>query len=440
MKFLKKFNQREIPQERKAMKKSKPNPERDEGLFENLPQEITIHILSYLPIGAIITCRRVCKTWHELIGSPEFATSHLAKSSAATCVAVVQNVKDSILQRLCVFAEEHDAARDDSTLVSQFGYYNLHEQASSPKGLLLFKTFPMLDENFLFLTIHGSANGFLFWNTATSKGYSLFVCNPITREYIGLNFRRRPQGVMVYNSVLGFGVSRRSGHYKIVRLFRELSRFSGLSKSVCKGEVYTLGTGLWRSVVEVEMPYQYCYRGNEPSDPGAFVNGNLHWLIFDRNNNARVCCFDLETELFASFSPPRGLPPRIYGQGYWLCVLDGRLCLSNNAGSDVDIWLMKEYGDESSWERELSIKKPVGGIDGFLHPLKVFKNGDSLFVVTHNPAQLYWYSSKTKAIKKYGDVEKPYFIWDRRAAAYTPSFVSLKTLATKNNVDRVRSW
>ena len=44
-----------------------------EGLFTNLPREMTLEILERLPIRSIITCKYVCKAWRVIIeggGSP----------------------------------------------------------------------------------------------------------------------------------------------------------------------------------------------------------------------------------------------------------------------------------------------------------------------------------------------------------------------------------
>lgn len=133
-------------------------------------------------------------------------------------------------------------------------------------------------------------------------------------------------------------MSKISGQYKLVKI----SVFLGSPQARC--EVYTLGMGQWRRVA---IGRQLSYDGERTA--AAFVNGNLHWLVFDQQRKPRVSCFDLETEHFTSFNcPPPSRPIGI--RLFSLSALGDRLCLCDGSAVDeIVIWFMKECGDKKSW-------------------------------------------------------------------------------------------
>lgn len=115
-------------------------------------------------------------------------------------------------------------------------------------------------------TIEGSANGLLFLHDEVNVD-ALYVCNPISCEYIQLHrpesfVHSQPHGV-----TYGFGASNVTGQHKVVRIN---------PNSYC--HVYTLGTESWRRCAEASASFDYGF-----CTSGAFVNGNLHWLVSDSN-------------------------------------------------------------------------------------------------------------------------------------------------------------
>ncbi|XP_058217042.1 uncharacterized protein LOC131327940 [Rhododendron vialii] len=68
-----------------------------------LPFEITIEILSRLPVKSLLRCKSVCKNWYDLIKTPHFISKHLQTHSTRnhtplleTCFIIV-NENDEIL-------------------------------------------------------------------------------------------------------------------------------------------------------------------------------------------------------------------------------------------------------------------------------------------------------------------------------------------------------
>ncbi|XP_047983040.1 uncharacterized protein LOC125223789 [Salvia hispanica] len=96
---------------------------------------------------------------------------------------------------------------------------------------------------------------------------------------------------------------------------------------------------------------------------------------------------------------------------------------------ELEIWSMKEYGNEKSWTKEVFTGEAFGG-HFVLHasPFKVFENGDILLKCDGD--KLYYYSNKTKT---YHD----FFIREDcdeyiSTTMYTPSFLTPKNFVMEN--------
>ncbi|XP_041994184.1 putative F-box protein At3g16210 [Salvia splendens] len=375
-----------------------------QDLFVYLPSEIFIDILLRLTLKNISTSKCVCKPWLSLIESDAFLKSQLSKSTPALAVSIPTS---------------------DSNWFSIFKLEDEYKHEHKQDPIIKFD-FPQAS------TIQGSANGLLLLKNPFSN--HLYVCNPITREYVDLRGSlTRPWG-----DCYGFGVSKISGRHKVVYLN---------PKSGC--HVYTLETGSsWRAV-EVAAPSFYrCY-----SSIGAFVSGNLHWLVSNKGEGpydwemSYVCCFDLETERFSTLStPPRkriGFKGKLYALGEYLCFCDDEPYFYNNF-----IWLLKEreHGEKCWSEVQVIMKEPDYGFfviiedlyygsDAYkrLQPIKVYSNGDML-MFWHEKRFIY-YSKETGNVTEIGLFGKMdddcYYI---NSILLTPSCLSLKRNLGMENV------
>lgn len=364
-----------------------------EGFFPNLQFEITIDILSRLPIKTIISCKCVCKSWLRLLDSHEYAKSHLSKSAPG--MAVVQSGVESNTYEIFEFED-----------ILGLEHHDLH-YTSVTKFV-----FPHAE------VIRGSANGLLL---LTGDGPSdQYVCNPITRHYIKLCLR--PDSVCSPSQIVayGFGVTKMTGQYKVVRIVYdydlETEDSLRVTNSYC--EVYTLGARTWRSIPPGALQMYDTF--------GVFLNGNLHWLVVDPNAPSQISCFDLETELFSTIShPPLQASGGFVGN---LSAFLGCLCLCDNSSEDkIVIWLMREYGVEASWTKEYVISKDpeLCGAYVLVYPIKVFKDGDILMEC--EDFALFYYSNKTKNTQKIDMFEAQGGRHSRiDAILHIPSFVSLK--------------
>ncbi|KAL1557538.1 F-box protein-like protein isoform X1 [Salvia divinorum] len=367
-----------------------------QDLFRYLPSEIFMVILLRLSPEVISTCRCVCKAWLDLIESDVFHKSHP--------LALVVSMPGRYSNWFSVFKLEGEHEQD---LIDEFDF----PQAS---------------------TILGSVNGLLLLG---NEDRDLYVCNPLTSGFVELHGPPSPtcrQREESYGFVelhgppsptcrqreesYGFGVSKISGQYKVVCHDYRYPKY--------EFHVYTLeaGSSLWR-VVEAASPlFDRC-----DSSVGSFASGNLHWLVSCRGGMPYVCCFDLETECFSTFSLP---PNRASIEGK-LCTLGDYLCFYDDEGyCNVTIWLLKEY--EQADKRWIEVLKvPHFSIHCF-HPIKVYENGNMML---WRRMDLLYYSNESGKVREIGSFrelcDSYQRMWyagrcDINSICLTPSYLHVK--------------
>ncbi|KAL0438000.1 UNVERIFIED_CONTAM: putative F-box protein [Sesamum latifolium] len=383
----------------------------NQEFFANLPSELIINILSRLPVRTIIGCKCVCKSWLNLLDTPEFAKSHLSISVPG--LILYESPRDFEYFKVFEFEDELDLEAHEL-------HYNPVTEISS---------WEFINEERLGFGIQGSANGLVCFRKIGHHPETVYVCNPITRDYIQLP---TPGTIWHYPTTVtyGFGASKISSQHKVVRIYHECIRdpdthkLLGIPKSECR--VYTLGTGSWRTIAPGPKLEYSC------RSIGAFLNGNLHWLVTDLEGSARISCLDLETELFSTFSPPPALPERRRFLGD-LTVLGDRLCMCDNTSDDeIVIWLMKEYGVEKSWTKEFVISKHpdyAGESYEVVYPIKIFKDGDIL--MAWQDFYLFYHSLKNRTTANV-NLRKLHTTYRTEAMLHTPTFLSLKSFGMEN--------
>lgn len=370
--------------------------EQNREFFTNLPCEITMEILSRLPVRSVKSCKCVCKSWLNLLETEEFLKSHLSKAVPG----LVVSDPDS-----CIIYDFNDAPDLEE--------HELHYD-------------PVIDFKFNhFGAIHGSVNGALlvsYLSVDSRHSDLLCVLNPVTFEYIQLS--RSEEFVFKENRVVtyGFGESRETRQLKAVRIFHDCIRlpeeFLTIYKLECR--VYTLGTRSWRSIEPGPM-LEY-----DGDSIGALLYGNLHWLVYNAASIPTIACFDLEDESFSYFHAPPELPCN----GLLLLdlhALEDCLCVSNNmSDEEFVVWFMKDYKVKNTWTKDLVISKLE--VPYFVrldyqtpHPVKMFKDGEILMI--WGGTCFFYYSAKDDTTRElevfemYSDIE---------TILHTSSFFSLR--------------
>ncbi|XP_047938437.1 uncharacterized protein LOC125186146 [Salvia hispanica] len=273
--------------------------------------------------------------------------------------------------------------------------------------------------------IEGSANGLLLLKNPFID--HLYICNPITREFVELHGRLTHP--LRLGDCYGFGVSKLSGQHKIVYIN---PRYSGC-------HIYTLGTGsLWRRVKAAAPLFRRSF-----NSAGVLVNGNLHWPVTNDNWFPYICCFDLETESFSTFSAPvKSLCGMLFTLGGCLCFSDDVPCSDDNK-----LWLLKEYEQvEKVWCKvhcivrrgeyiRVFVDDMIFGQDVLrrLQPINIYRNGDMLLLFDEK--LFLYYSQKRRSIREIGVFGKMgtdcYYI---NSILLYPSFLSLKRNFGMKNV------
>ncbi|KAL7582872.1 hypothetical protein Lser_V15G45572 [Lactuca serriola] len=312
--------------------------------MEDLPAHVMVDILSRLPVKTIIHCKCVCKKWLDLISESYFADHHLSRSPSG--IMIYHNSNEVFRN-----AEEEQKTGYLRTGIlrwveveDKLDHHYLHHDPIMSLDLNLAPIF----QKSQILPV-GSVNGLLcLWQFGPQHDKT-YICNPITREYMILP---KPQYYLQHNAhlVYCFGVAPLTNEYKVIRIFQgeKIPYFSSNSRPIIsQAEVYTLGTGQWRSLGHVPYWLKGMY--------GPFLNGHAHWTVLDKDSSEKLCVFDFEKETFELFpSPPcEARDENLIFKS--LGVLKGCLCRCESYDSQLVVWVMKEYGIKKSWRKEFVV-------------------------------------------------------------------------------------
>ncbi|XP_042033556.1 F-box protein CPR1-like [Salvia splendens] len=387
----------------------------ERNFFRNMPIEITTDILSRLPIRSIALSKCVCKRWLNLIDSDDF------EFKTPPALVLLQQMDSTRCSIFDIEDEDEDDLEIHDLHYIPLTHFDIPHENSEPLAAM-------------------AANGLLLlYSKLGFAEIPLFICNPITRQYIEI---WGPEECILdvvvvdddddYDDVdpvfcFGFGVSEISGQYKVVCINADTDTHY----------VYTLGTGTWKRVQAGAASGLGIY-----SAAHIVCNGNLHWTgVYYSPHTIRICGFDLENECFSVFSAPPP-PPPVNGHTCLtgeLSALRDCLCYSYTWEEEIVIWLMKEYQVEESWTMLYKISNNGFDFDrasGFgwnymcVKPIKLFKDGDVLMMLDEK--RLIYYSNKTRIVQQV-DMFKDAAAKDYVSTlVFTPSLFSLKNFRFKN--------
>ncbi|KAM4105678.1 hypothetical protein ACB094_04G010100 [Castanea mollissima] len=287
--------------------------------WELLPLEIVTNILVRLPIKSIIICTSVSKAWKSLIQNPTFISTHFQHS----------HNKNLLFFNLCsenqkeFYALHNEDDEPDFTPHASFDY---------PSHV------PDPDAKF---HVVGTCDGLLLSlsNNLTMDTSRLCLWNPSVRKLVNL-----PLTNFSSDACIGFGFDPKNKDYKVVRVIKLKERLDF--------QIYSLSTGdQWRMLrVDLAPICAFCHH-----EPHAFINGALHWVATRVTNNKFlyfILVFDLGDEVFRhEILPPEPIGPTAFVSVY----KDSIALIQKDYNRKLHIWVMKEYGVESSWTKVLSL-------------------------------------------------------------------------------------
>ncbi|KAI9112585.1 hypothetical protein K1719_016508 [Acacia pycnantha] len=334
-------------------------------LSADLPDEIMEQILPRLPVKSLIRFKSVAKSWRTQITNPSFIARQFKLYDSVT--------KNSRLRLI----------------------FRLHNKRcisliSDQEPIDIEVPFPEKnDVSFIF--VYGQCNG-IFCLQAVYRGdkagrFSLILWNPGTREVKVLPASHNHSKGIIF----GFGIDPVTKDYKVVR-FGNLA-FEGREHPPV--EVYNLSTDSWRTVdTVVPAAYQLGFPKCR-----AYLNGFYHWICVVDFNHRGILFFDFSKELFGRIQ----LPPEIaLVKELIVAVIDEKLaCVVapyNKIFRGFEIWVMNEYGVESSWSEKFCVALECPEYGFFLG----FWGDDEILV--DDIGQLVSYNLKTMQIRKFDEI------------------------------------
>ncbi|XP_019071446.1 F-box/kelch-repeat protein At3g06240-like [Solanum lycopersicum] len=170
-------------------------------------------------------------------------------------------------------------------------------------------------------------------------------------------------------TVFGFGADLpQTNDYKLVRLVYHKNDMVGYNKysGLPEIEIYSINSGVWRRVVGFEI--QHCIV--EIMSSPVFVNGFVHWIIYDyvANGGRRrilIMTFNIANEVFGEIM----LPDAIIGgtmTSLLVTLFEESLAIVRYGmrmgmyGYFCQVWVMKQYGVSESWNRLCHINLVAG--------------------------------------------------------------------------------
>ncbi|KAL4564866.1 hypothetical protein LXL04_028940 [Taraxacum kok-saghyz] len=365
--------------------------------LEDLPLEVMVDILSRLPVKTIIQCKCVCKKWRDIILDSYFADIQHSRSPAG--VMIHTNNKEN-------YHYPKTGILRWTEVEDELGHHHLHHD---PVMSIDLDRSPIFHRSRVVPV--GSVSGLLCLRQHGRKNDNLYICNPVTREYMILSGQKYYTEGVATNAYC-FGFCSLTREYKVIRLLEEKPT-SESRPILVEAQVYVLGTGQWRSIGHV--PYRLT------GSDAPFLNGQGHWIVLDNDSPEKIWAFDFDKETFDLFPSPPYEDVRQTQMYKTLGVLKGCLCQCESYDSNWTVWVMKEYGIKKSWHKEFVFAKEsiTPGLDmDTSEPMKVIDGlKDGTIVMASYRDALFVYCPWRKTI-----VDAEVYQYFFRACAYRPSF------------------
>ncbi|KAJ9182471.1 hypothetical protein P3X46_006464 [Hevea brasiliensis] len=325
--------------------------------MSKLPQDLIVEIFSRLPVKPLIRFKCLSKTWRSMISDPEFAKLQLNRAK--------ENHNNFSCQKLLLStwppqSVDYEAFCDGNVRILSY--------PAIVKGPL---------DNF-YVGILGSCNGLVY---LLDDYGSMFLWNPTTGDYRELP---NPNGAIYRMFRYGLGYNFSTDDYGV--LFA--SQFTANDSKETIVELYTLKTGAWRRIKEIDAVSQ-SYGGY-----GIFWNGALYWLETKRSDLHQVyviVAFDMVEEKFQEVLP---LPDHFNSN----CIVSlgasgNRLCIFCECrGTSFEALVLNVNGIEASLTRLFSF--PHHKFPGYgNNALCLTENGEVLMdcdgweIYLYNPKQ-----------------------------------------------------
>jgi len=274
-----------------------------------LPFDVLPEILCRLPIKLLGQLRCLCKSLNSLISDPKFAKKHLQLST-----------KRHHLMLTCIDDISSEWLLCDSPIPSIFSTSTVFTQTQlyPPNSITT-----LFFHGQKFVNLRCSSDG-IFCGKLDFGCY--FLWNPSISKFkllppLGNSCESHPVSV-------SFGYDHFIDNYKVIAV-----------STKNEVSVYTLGTDFWTRIEDIPNNYNI-------HQPGTFVSGTVNWFARDDSGMQFILSLDLEKESYQHL-----LLPDSNDDSPFLGLVRDCLCVSLSSDMYMDVWIMKEYGNQESWNK-----------------------------------------------------------------------------------------
>ncbi|CAJ1784937.1 unnamed protein product [Sphenostylis stenocarpa] len=378
------------------------------SMEQYLPRELVSNILSRLPAKDLLKCKRVCKSWFDLLTDPHFISNYY----------VVHNSLQSLEKHLLVIRRPF--LSNLKTSISLLSW-----NANDSKNLVssdVLNPSEYNSEHKYWSEISGPCNGIYFL-----EGNPNVVINPSLRQFKALPEFYLSGSSKTYSlsDHSGFGFDSKTNDYKVVVIRDIWSKETNERKpGHWTADLYSLNHNSWRKLgAAIPFPIEIW----SSSWVYTYVNNCCHWWGYVDDSGRREDCvlaFDMVSESFRKIKVPRirgsakeefaTLAPFNESATIGVIVYPVR-----GQKKPFDVWVMKDYWDEGSWVRKYSVE-PIEEI----HKLVGFY-GSNQFLWSSRDEGLVWHDCEPET-EQMKDLQVHGKNGSLRAARYMESLVSLK--------------
>ncbi|KAL5702682.1 hypothetical protein ACHQM5_027866 [Ranunculus cassubicifolius] len=399
-----------LPDHTERMLMSQLMPDNNIICGVDIPHDVVVHILLWLPVVSLLRFMSVCKSWHSLIMSSDFVAQHLRRHHQDDKFIVVtrnpncyQLFEDpSHLSRsvscACLLSANKFELLDFPYDYDYWGYGCLHILASC-NGIICLQ--------------HAEYLYVYLWNPAT-KQFKAIVEEPSDRDH------------KVDEFSAGFGFDAKTNDYKVVQ-FKSCFESDRSSSDIL---LYSLSTDSWkvldRKVIDDNFTDGRVGFGTGILTP--FQGGIFCWLVY--GSSTMILSFDFSNEVFGTIQLPE-----ITNSSYYTklaIVRENIACLVIDDESEAghwhgELWVLNEYGAgiQESWTKLYKI----GPFPEDCCWLMVYSQKDGDFIMLVKNGQLCLYNlvtGGTKNLHVQGPKQLDHYGYE--AVVYKESLVSIRNI------------